>query len=120
MAKVKSRLKDKSVKHFIREWRKFRGLTLERLAERIDVTHGAIAQLERGEVNYTQPMLEIIADALNCQPADLIGRPPNKEFGIKPELQRIVEIAESASPEQRQQIEQVAEMLAPRRTGTGG
>lgn len=75
MAKVKSRLKPKR-RTFIREWRKFRHLTLERLADRLEVTAGALSQLERGDVNYTQPMLEALADALSCEPGDLITRPP--------------------------------------------
>ena len=43
---------------------------LERLAERIDVTAGALSQLERGDTGYTQPMLEALVEALSCEPAD--------------------------------------------------
>jgi transcriptional regulator with XRE-family HTH domain len=42
--------------HFIKAWRKYRDITQERLAERIDATPGAISQLENGKINYTQPM----------------------------------------------------------------
>lgn len=79
MRKVQPRLKARGPRHFIREWRKHRGLTLEQLAERVGLTHGAISQLERGETNYTQPTLEAIADALQCEPADLIMRRPDAE-----------------------------------------
>ena len=81
MAKVKSNLKTKRQTH-IRAWRKHRNLTLERLAERIGVTIGALSQLERGDVAYTQPMLEALAYALACEPADLIARPPGAENGL--------------------------------------
>ena len=64
-------------RHFIKEWRKFRGLTQERLAERIEATHGAISQLERGKINYTQPMLEALAFALSCEPSELLRHPPS-------------------------------------------
>jgi transcriptional regulator with XRE-family HTH domain len=111
MPKVKTRFKEGPPRHFIREWRKFRDLTLERLAERVGVTHGAIAQLERGEVAYTQSMLEALADGLNCSPADLIGRPPEKEYGIRPDLQRLVELAEGAKPDEVRQIEGFAEYV---------
>lgn len=77
MAKVRPFPKRRARRTFIREWRQHRGLTLEQLAERTDLTHGAISQLERGLINYTQPTLESIADALRCEPADLIMRPPN-------------------------------------------
>lgn len=75
MGKVKKYLKPKR-RTFFRDWRKFRHLTLERLALRVDVTPGALSQLERGIINYTQPMLEALADALQCEPGDLISRPP--------------------------------------------
>ncbi len=76
MAKVTPRFKTKP-RHFIREWRKFRHLTQAQLAERADLTHGAISQLENAEVNYTQPTLEALADALQCSPGDLIMRRPD-------------------------------------------
>jgi DNA-binding Xre family transcriptional regulator len=47
------------------------------LAEKLDLTHGAISQLERGLVGWTQPTLEALAKALECTPADLIGRNPS-------------------------------------------
>lgn len=82
MGKVRTNLKTRRPT-FIREWRKFRHLTLERLAERIEVTAGALSQLERGDVQYTQPMLEALSDALNCEPADLITRSPMAEKGLQ-------------------------------------
>ena len=84
MSKVISRLKrDKSAppRHFIKQWRKHRGLTQQRLADRLGQTHGAVSQLERGLVGYTQSTLEMLADALQCEPADLLWRDPDSEFG---------------------------------------
>lgn len=81
MAKVRHNLKTSRKTH-IRAWRKHRGLTLERLADRIGVTPGALSQLERGDVGYTQPMLEALADALSCEPSDLIARPPDAMPGL--------------------------------------
>lgn len=80
MARVRTNFKSRR-QTFFRQWRKHRHLTLERLAERIGVTAGALSQLERGDVSYTQPMLEALADALICQPADLIMRPPDTPAG---------------------------------------
>lgn len=79
MPQVTPRFKAQKARHYIREWRKYRGLTQEQLAERIGVTHGALSQLERGIINYTQPTLEILAEALSCEPADLIMRDPSSE-----------------------------------------
>jgi transcriptional regulator with XRE-family HTH domain len=77
--RVKTRLKERR-RHFIKEWRKFSGLTQEQLAERIGVAVSTISQLETGKQGYSQPTLEAIADALGREPADLLMRkPPSKE-----------------------------------------
>ena len=72
---VRPRQKTKP-RHFIKAWRQYRHLTQEQLAERIGVTPGNVSHLENGHQNYTQPMLEAIADALQCTPADLLMRNP--------------------------------------------
>jgi transcriptional regulator with XRE-family HTH domain len=64
---------------FIRDWRKHRGLTLERLAERIPMANASLSRVERGLQPYSQPMLEAIAEALMCEPADLLMRRPNDD-----------------------------------------
>lgn len=110
--KVKTRFKEGQPRHFIREWRKHRGLTLERLADRIGVTAGAIGQLERGEVGYTQPMLEALAEALQTIPGALVSWPPGRDPGMADILRR-------ATPEQAATIRTMAEALV-RRTGTDG
>lgn len=69
-------------RHFVREWRKHRGYTQQQLAEMIGVTDGAISQLERGDTNYTQPMLEALAEALSCEPADLLIRNPQDQSAV--------------------------------------
>ena len=97
------------VRHFVRQWRKHRNLTLEQLAERVGVTHGALSQLERGITNYTQPMLEALADALMCEPADLIMRDPTDPDGIW-------SIWDQAKPGERHQIVEIAKALM--KTGT--
>lgn len=63
-------------RHFIREWRKHRGLTQARLAERIETSGANISRLENNHQDYTQTTLEALADALHCEPADLIMRNP--------------------------------------------
>lgn len=75
MGKVKTNFKLKR-KTFIRAWRKYRKKTLEQASEVLDVTPGSLSQLERGQINYTQPVLEALADYYGCEPADLIMRNP--------------------------------------------
>lgn len=67
-----------SQRHYIMEWRRFRGLTQSALAERIEMAMTNLSRIERGQVAYTQQTLEKIAKVLNCTPADLIGRSPEQ------------------------------------------
>ena len=71
--KVQPRFKPGPRRHFIKQWRKHRGLTQEQLAARAEVTPGTISQLEKGRINYTQPTLEAIADAMQISPGDLLN-----------------------------------------------
>lgn len=83
MAKrVRPRFKSGPRRHFIRQWREYRGLTQEQLAERIDVTAGTISQLENGRISYTQPTLEAIAEALQTTPGDILNVDPTREGAI--------------------------------------
>jgi transcriptional regulator with XRE-family HTH domain len=71
---------------FIRQWRKHRGLTLDQLVSRLDELAGnlklagaSLSRIERGLQPYTQATLEAIADALACDPADLLMRDPTQD-----------------------------------------
>jgi transcriptional regulator with XRE-family HTH domain len=74
--KVQTRFKQPKRRTFVTEWRRYRSLTQERLAERAGVSQGMISQLETGQSDYTGELLEKLADALECKPADLIMRNP--------------------------------------------
>lgn len=67
---------------FIRAWRKHRHLTLENLAERVGITHASLSRIERGEQPYNQDLLDLLAEALMCDPADLLVRDPSDPEGI--------------------------------------
>lgn len=79
---VKPRQKKQYRRTFIKEWREYRGLSQERLAERINRSPGLISQIENRVGPYTQETLEAIADALLCEPQDLLIRDPNDPDGI--------------------------------------
>lgn len=89
---------------FIREWREFRGLSLEELAQAAGMVKGNLSKIERGINPYTQIRLELLAKRLECTPADLLSRPP----GVAPELETMLH---SATPEQRSQLNAIAEAL---------
>lgn len=62
--------------HFIKQWRKFRKLTQEQLAEKSGLSESSISQLEKFKQGYSVPTLEKIAAALDCRPGDLLSRDP--------------------------------------------
>lgn len=66
----------KRSRHFIGKWREYRGLSQDQLAERIGMSRANYSKIERGVVPYSQDFLEEAANALNCEPADLIMRDP--------------------------------------------
>jgi transcriptional regulator with XRE-family HTH domain len=72
----------KAQKQFIREWRKFRELTQEQLAERMGIARSYVSHVEKGKRRYDQLFLEAAAEALGTTPASLIMRDPTQPGGI--------------------------------------
>lgn len=101
--------KRQRAKTFIRQWRHHRGLTLEKLAGRLEMTASHLSMLERGKRGYTQDMLEALADALATDPASLLMRDPT-------DPEAIWSIWDQAKPVERRQIIELAQVLI--RTGT--
>lgn len=97
--------------HYIREWRKHRGLTQEQLAERIGIARSYLTKIERGTRRYDQPFLEAAAEALRCEPGDIIMRDPTDPMGIW-------SIWDRMKPAER--IQAVAVLRALGATGTDG
>ena len=89
--------------HYVKEWRKHRNLSQDRLASRIERGQSWLSQLERFDIDYTQETLEALSNALSCTPADLIMRDPAKEDFIwsiwdkvpETERPRVIEIIET-------------------------
>jgi transcriptional regulator with XRE-family HTH domain len=96
-------------KTYIREWRLYRGLTLERLADRLGITHASLSRIERGLQPYKQPLLERLAEELQTDTASLLMRDPSDPEGIW-------SIWDQAKPGQRAQIVRLARVLVD--TGT--
>lgn len=110
MAKrVQPRFKQQLRRHFVRQWREYRGLTQEQLAERVGVTAGTISQLETGRINYRQPLLEALADELHIRPGDLLNVDPTKDDAMW-------SIWETLEPAQRRQAFQIIETF--KKTGS--
>src|SRR5882672_3038635 len=69
-------------RHFIREWRKFRNLNQEQLAERIHISRPQLSKIEMNTREADLALLERIAEALMTDPASLIMRDPSDPDGI--------------------------------------
>ena len=96
-------------KTFVRQWREARNLTLERLAERVGVTHATLSRLERGESPYSQQLMEKLAEALGTDVASLLIRNPADPEGIW-------SVWDNAKPVERQMIVEIAKTVV--KTGT--
>lgn len=73
-------------KHFVREWRQYRGLSLRDFANLVEVSPGVpmmtfvnIGRIETGKQPYTQDFLEAAAVALDTSVVDLLTVDPTKE-----------------------------------------
>ncbi|WP_182422008.1 helix-turn-helix domain-containing protein [Aureimonas sp. ME7] len=73
-------------KHFVRQWRQYRKLSLRAFADMLESAPGVplmtfvnIGRIERGEQPYTQDFLEAAAEALNASVVDLLTVDPTKE-----------------------------------------
>lgn len=63
-------------RHFIKEWREFRSLTQQQLADILKTTKTSISRIEDLKTGYTQDFLEACADALGTHAATLLSRAP--------------------------------------------
>ncbi len=73
-----SRSKPRRRVWFLKQWRKYRGLSQEELGAHVGFTQGMISQLENGTSDYTRSHLESLATALDCEPSDLLVHDPNQ------------------------------------------
>lgn len=94
---------------FLQQWRKYRNLTQEELADRVGMSKGNISQLEQGVQGYSQEGLEALAEALQCDPGQLLNVDPSKDDAIW-------SIWERAKPAERTMIVEVAKTIV--KTGT--
>lgn len=78
MKRVKPIQKRQRPRLFLKQWRTHRGLTQEQLAERTDLSQGMISQLENGRSDFTGNLLDLLAEALQCDRADLLMRDPTE------------------------------------------
>lgn len=90
---------------FIKEWRKFRDkMTQEQLAEKVGMSAANLSRIEKGEQDYTQSVIESIAEALDTDVAALLTRKPKED-------EPIWRVWSEATPSQRRQIVEIGKTI---------
>lgn len=108
--KVVPRFKAQRRRIFLKEWRKYRGMTQEQLAEAAGMAVSNVAQLEQGRQGYSDKGLEALADALRCTPGQILMVDPTRD-------EAIWSIWETANQGDRQKIVDIARTITGK-TGT--
>jgi len=128
---ARKRPKKDDPRHFFRQWREFRGYTLDQVVEmlqtlaadrpagerassgtaRLGITKGNLSRIERGHVPFGQFLLELLAEIYQASPASLIMRDPSKPDAIW-------DLWDAIEPVQRDQALRVLEAFT-KKTGTG-
>ena len=96
-------------RQFFRQWRKYRGLTLEQVADKAGMTAGNISAMERGEQGYTPSGLQVLANVYRVNPGWLLDINP-----LERENPNFLQIWDKATDPQRRMIVDLA------RTVVGG
>lgn len=89
---------------FIRQWREFRGLSLDKVVAQLPLdekgepmlSKTSLSRMELGKQPYSQPNLEALAVVLECSPGDLITRDPA-------DTQAVWAIWETLGPSEKEQ-----------------
>lgn len=94
---------------FLRQWREHRELTLEKAAERFEMSAAQLSRIETGKSPYTQDFLELAAFAYRTDVPSLLMRDPSDPNAMW-------SIWDQAKPGQRQMIVDIAKTIV--KTGT--
>lgn len=92
----------KPIRHFLREWREYRGLTQQQVADRLDTGKDQISRWENSKRGLTMEVQFALAEALGIDPADLLRDPqaPSADALLR-----------NASPKLKEQAFKVIEAL---------
>lgn len=94
-------------RHFLKQWREYRGLDQEQAAARLDLSRTQLSKIENMRSPYSQGLLELAAEAYSCSVGDLLMRNPlaaDAPWSIYETLQKAPEPT-------RRQIEAVIQTL---------
>jgi transcriptional regulator with XRE-family HTH domain len=95
---------------FLKEWREYRNLTQEALADRVGMSVSNISQLERGLQGYSDEGLSALAEALRCEPGQILNVNPLDDDAIW-------SLWERALPAERQIVTDTLKTFVTKRAG---
>lgn len=98
--------------NYLRQWRTYRKLTQEQLAEMVSTNANMIQYLETGERGLSAKWLRRLAPALQTTPGMLLDHDPHKLDSD------VIDIWAHADERERRQLSEIAKTLV--KTGTGG
>jgi len=87
---------------YLREWRLHKGVTAERLAERLETNKGQISKLENGRQRMNDEWIIGYAQALDIEPRDLLRDPKSPD---------ISDLLAKATADQVKKIREIAEII---------
>jgi transcriptional regulator with XRE-family HTH domain len=90
------------IRWYLKEWRVHKGLTLERMAERLETNKGQVSKLERGEQRMNDSWLAGYAEALGIEPSQLLR---------DPEAPNLNDLLLKATPEQIEKIKTIVSVI---------
>lgn len=107
---------------FLRAWRRFRGMTMIQVSDRLDaefqfaLSDSQLSRIEKGEQPYSQDVLEMLARVYRTAPASLLIMDPAR----KDSPWALIESVQNLSEAQRRQAVRVLAAIAEDGTGTDG
>lgn len=86
--------------HFLRQWRKYRNLSQEEAAAKLDIDRTTLGRVENRRLPYSQALLEAAAEIYGCEPWDILNINPK----VEKEAAQIAALVKRAKPEERAAI----------------
>lgn len=99
----------------IRELRIAAGLSQQALGDAINVSKVTISDLERGNMGLNLDYMERIAIALGVTAPELLPRRLNP-YDLTPDARDLVDRYNAATPEQKDQLQRMADVIVPYRS----
>lgn len=105
---------------YLKNWRRYRHLTQGQVVNRLAIhedsllpkTEASLSRLENGKQQYSQRVLEALADIYGCEPSELLSRDPFKDG-------HLIDFLRALDERKQQQVIAIIEALA-KTDGTNG